>query len=120
MRRKENFGSTDEPNQIIHLLIKWIVNQPTKMMKPVKYPKVMLKRKNSDDFICQSSTCFKCVQNQFINQMDCETTNKNDETSEISKGDAEKEKIRQFYMPELYMFQMCTESIQFLKQTGFL
>ena len=39
--------------------------------------------------------------NPFIDQeMNCETTNKNDETSETSIGDVEKEN---FYMPEQYM-----------------
>ena len=40
----------------------------------------------------------------FIDQeMDCESSNKNDETSETSKGDTEKEKFRIFYMSEQCM-----------------
>ena len=39
--------------------------------------------------------------NPFIDQeMNCETTNKNDETSETSKGDIETENSENFYMPE--------------------
>ena len=35
--------------------------------------------------------------NRFIDQeMNCETTNKNEETSETSKGDIEKQKFRKF------------------------
>ena len=43
--------------------------------------------------------------NPFIDQeMNCETTNRDDETSETSQADIEKEKFRNFFVPEQNMF----------------
>ena len=45
--------------------------------------------------------------NPFIDQeMDCGTTYKNDETSETSKGDTEKEKLRKFYARALHVLNV--------------
>ena len=47
--------------------------------------------------------------NPFIDQeMNCETTDKNDETSETSKGDTEKEKFRKFlYDRAVHVLNVC-------------
>ena len=45
------------------------------------------------------------INNPFIDQeMDYETNNKGEDTSETSKGDIENKNSETFYMPEQYMF----------------